>query len=234
VHYFLCGLDIAAKAAMAKKQIRSILDTKRYHTLEFRINGSCPSEPTSQDSATVDLRIFAQSRDEEALQPQNFLRPVKDIIMQSYPGATFAVDTRQGVPKPYYEYFVTVMPQSDVKHVAVIPSKDLRIDIPHPTDTLDFLFEQPSYETDNPIQLDTLGPTVRVPLGHIVHARSGDKGSDANVGFFVRNEDEWDWLRSLLSTSKIRQLLADDDTGKAIHRFEIPKIWGECRNSNSP
>lgn len=229
----MCGLDIAEKAAMAEKQIRAMLDTNKYHTLKFRTNGRCPEEPTNQDSATVDFRIFAQSRDEKALLPQNFLRPVTDIIMESYPGATFAVDTRQGVPKPYYEYFVTLLPQSDVKHVAVVPSKHLRIDIPHPTDTLDFLSEQPSYETDKPVQLDTLGPTVRAPLGHIVHARSGDKGSDANVGFFVRNADEWDWLRSLLSTTKIRELLADDDSGGAIHRFELPNIWGEYPSSTA-
>ena len=228
VHYFMCGLDIAEKAAMAETQIRAILDTTKYHTLKFRTNGHCPAEPRNQDSATVDFRIFAQSHDETALQPQNFLRPVTDIIMQSYPGATFAVDTRQGVPKPYYEYFVTLIPQSEVKHIAVVPSKQLRIEIPPPTDTLDFVSEQSGYETDNPIQLDTMGPFVRAPLGHIVHARSGDKGSDANVGFFVRNADEWDWLRSVLSVTKIRELLADDDVGKPIYRFELPNIWGKC------
>jgi hypothetical protein len=185
VHYFMCGLDIAEKAAMAETQIRAMLDTTKYHTLKFRTNGHCPAEPTNQDSATVDFRIFAQSHDETALQPQNFLRPVTDIIMQSYPGATFAVDTRQGVPKPYYEYFVTLIPQSEVKHIAVVPSKQLRIEIPPPTDTLEFVSEQSGYETENPIQLETMGPFVRAPLGHIVHARSGDKGSDANVGFFV-------------------------------------------------
>jgi hypothetical protein len=147
--------------------------------------------------------------------------PIKLTVGQSH----LRRNTRQGVPKPYYEYFVTVMPQSDVKHVAVVPSEGLRIEIPHPTDTLEFLFEQPSYETENAIQLDIFGPTVRAPLGHIVHARSGDKGSDANVGFFVRNADEWNWLRSLLSTTKVRELLADDDTGKMIHRFELPNIW---------
>lgn len=227
VHYFLCGLDIKEKAAMAEKQVRDMLDVNKFHTLKFRTNGSCPDDPTTQDSATVDLRIFVQSRDEEALQPSNFLRPCTDIIMQSYPGATFAVDTRQAVPKPYYEYFVTIIPQSDVKHVAVIPSKNLRLEIPHPTETLEFLYDQPSYETSAPIQLNSYGPSVRAPLGHIVHARSGDKGSDANVGFFVRNADEWDWLRSILSTSKIRELLADDDTGAPIHRFELPHIWGK-------
>lgn len=224
------ALDIREKAAMVEAQIRAMLDTKKYHTLKFRTNGACPENPTNQDSATVDFRIFAQSRDETALQVANFLRPCTDVIMQSYPGATFAVDTRQAVPKPYYEYFVTILPQSEIQHVCHFPSKGLRVDIPYPTDTLDFLYDQPSYETSQPRDLACFGPTIRAPLGHVVHARSGDKGSDANVGFFVRSVDEWDWLRTVLSTEKVRELLGDDDTGKPIHRFELPNIWGQYRS----
>jgi hypothetical protein len=56
------------------------------------------------------------------------------------------------------------------------------------------------------------GPTRRVPLGTFVHARSGDKGGDANLGLWVSRTDEryaarvaWllgvvtpDWVRALL------------------------------------
>jgi hypothetical protein len=203
-----------------------MLDESQYHTLVFRTNGSCPSNPDSQDSATVDLRIFAQSRDEKALETANFFRPCTDNIMQSYPGATFAVDARQAVPKPYYEYWVSILPQASVKHIAHLPFKDLIVPIEAPTDTEPFIYTQPSYETSNPVDLASFGPTVKGPLGWIIHARSGDKGSDDNVGFFVRHADEWDWLRSLFTVSKIRELLGKDDVGKPIYRFELPNIWG--------
>lgn len=227
-HYFLCGLDIEEKAALLERQVRAMLDESKFHCLKFRVNGRCPENPRSQDAATVDVRIFAQSRTEEALSTANFLRPVTDVIMQSYPGATFAVDARQAVPKPYYEYFVALLPQKDITHVAHVPEKRLEIPIAAPTDTQDFLYEQLTYETKSPVDLSSFGPTTRAPLGYIVHARSGDKGSDANVGFFVRNTDEWDWLRSVLTVNKIRELLGDDDTGKPIFRFELPNISGMC------
>lgn len=226
-HYFLCGLDIEEKAEMLERQVRVALDESKFHCLKFRTNGRCPENPHTQDAATVDLRIFAQSKDESALSNEKFFRPVTDTIMQSYPGATFAVDARQALPKPYYEYWVTLLPQSSVKHVCHIPSKGLEIPIAAPKDTQDFIYEQDSYETSNPIDLTALTPTTRGPLGHIVHARSGDKGSDCNVGFFVRNADEWDWLRSLLTIDKVRELLGGDNTGKLIFRFELPNIWGE-------
>ncbi|KAH6663997.1 hypothetical protein F5X68DRAFT_251252 [Plectosphaerella plurivora] len=223
-HYFLCGLDIEEKADLLERQVRSLLDESKYHCLKFRVNGRCPENPRNQDAATVDLRIFAQSKREEDLCIANFFRPVTDTIMQSYPGATFAVDARQAAPKPYYEYWVSLLPQASAKHVVYLPSKGLEIPIDAPTDTLEFVHSQESYDASSPIDLASLGPTTRAPLGYVAHARSGDKGSDCNVGFFVRHDDEWDWLRSLLTEAKVRELLGDDDTGKPIFRFELPNI----------
>lgn len=225
-HYFLCGLDIEEKARMLERQIRTALDETRYHCLKFRTNGSCPVDPKNQDAATVDFRIFAQARNEEDLATAKFFRPITDTIMQSYPGATFAVDARQAAPRPYYEYWVALLSQSNVKHVCHIPAKNLEIPIAAPTDTQDFLYSQSTYETAHPRNLSSFGPTQRVPLGYVVHARSGDKGSDCNVGFFVRDADEYEWLQSILTVDKFRQLLNEDDTGKPIFRFELPNIWG--------
>ncbi|KAK1540961.1 hypothetical protein CPAR01_06950 [Colletotrichum paranaense] len=223
-HYFLCGLDINEKAALFERQLRHVLDVKSFSCLKFSTNGSCPENPTNQDAATVDLRIFAQARDQAALSPLKFLKPIVDNIMQSYPGATFHLDTRQAIPKEYHEYWVSILPQSAAKHVCHLPWKSQKVDIESPRDTVDFLYDQPTYETKSPTDVATLGPTTRSPLGYVVHARSGDKGSDSNVGFFVRNADEWDWLRSILTVRKIRDLLGEDDKGKPVFRFELPHL----------
>lgn len=225
-HYFLCGLDIEEKAAMVEAQVRHALDESKFHCLKFRTNGRSPENPSSQDAATVDLRIFAQATEEASLSTENFFRPVTDTIMQSYPGATFAVDARQALPKPYYEYWVALLPQIATRHICHLPFKGKEITIETPSDTENFIYEQPTYNTKDPLDLSSLGPTTVAPLGYIVHARSGDKGSDCNVGFFVRSVDEWDWLRSVLSVEKVRELLGRDDTGKPIYRFELPNIWG--------
>ncbi|KAI8296292.1 hypothetical protein K4K56_006266 [Colletotrichum sp. SAR 10_98] len=223
-HYFLCGLDIPEKAALFERQLRHVFDESKFSCLKFRTNGSCPVNPSNQDAATVDLRIFAQARDEDTLSPLKFLKPMVDNIMQSYPGATFHMDTRQAFPREYYEYWVSIIPQSAAKHVCHLPWKSQRVNIDPPSDTIEYVYNQPTYETKDPISMTTLGPTTRAPLGYVVHARSGDKGSDSNVGFFMRNADEWDWLRSILTVSKIRELLGEDDMGKPIFRFELPHL----------
>lgn len=212
---------------MLERQVCNVLDESKFHCLKFRLNGRCPVDPMDQDAATVDLRIFAQARKEEDISMDKFFRPVTDNIMQTYPGATFAVDVRQGFPKPYLEYYVTLLPQSEAKHVCYLPEDGIKIDIPAPTETEPFIRDQETYNTPHPIDLSSLGQTTRAPLGYVAHARSGDKGSDCNVGFFVRNNDEYDWLRTLLSVEKVRELLANEDKGKPIFRFELPHINGK-------
>ncbi|KAK7215925.1 hypothetical protein V2G26_003928 [Clonostachys chloroleuca] len=224
-HYFLCGLDIEEKAKLLETQLRPALQQSNFHCLKFRTNGRCPDDPKNQDAATVDFRIFAQAREEADLAPSRFLEPIMNNIMQGYPGATFAMDARQGLPKRYYEYWVALLPQARIKHVCHVPSKGLDIPIAAPDDTEIFIHDQPSYETSSAFGPDSFGPTVRAPIGYIVHARSGDKGSDSNVGFFVRHEDEWDWLRSILTVAMLKQLLGEDYGGDRIFRFELPNIW---------
>lgn len=115
--------------------------------------------PSSQDAATVEFRIFAQSDSEEALSKKNFFDRCFNIIMCTYPGATFAVDTRQGVPKPYNEYFVTIIPQNLLSHTAHILAKSLLKKIPTPTTTAEYLYEQEVDETAEPVSLQSFGPT---------------------------------------------------------------------------
>lgn len=226
VHYFFTGLDIEEKAVLLEKQLRAILDTKSMSLLKFTTTGTSAKDPASQDSATVDFRVFAQSRDESALSCDNFLRPCFNIIMSTYPGATFATDARQALPKSYLEYFVTILPQASMNHRAHLPELGLIIDIPAPTDTTGYRYHQDIEESTTEEALESFGPFTKAPLGYVVHARSGDKGSDCNVGFYVRHEDEYEWLRTLLTTSKIKDMLGKDYKGGRIERFELPNIQG--------
>ena len=54
-----------------------------------------------------------------------------------------------------------------------------------------------------------------MPLGTFVHARSGDKGGDANVGLWVvtdgdpRRDARVTWLAKMMSPRRVRELLAE-------------------------
>jgi hypothetical protein len=67
------------------------------------------------------------------------------------------------------------------------------------------------------------GPTRRVPLGTVAGARSGDKGGDANVGVWARDEAAWPWLASTLTTDRLRELLPEA-AGLPVRRYLLPNL----------
>jgi hypothetical protein len=67
---------------------------------------------------------------------------------------------------------------------------------------------------------------MRVPLGTFVHARSGDKGGDANLGLWVahRDEEKYDarvaWLLAAVTPDFVRVLLPEtEDLEVEVHRL---------------
>jgi hypothetical protein len=64
---------------------------------------------------------------------------------------------------------------------------------------------------------------VVASLEEIVHARSGDKGGDANLGVWVRDRAAWDWLQSTLTVDEIRVLLPETRE-LVISRYELPNL----------
>ncbi len=50
---------------------------------------------------------------------------------------------------------------------------------------------------------------MRVPLGTIAGARSGDKGGSANVGVWVRTDAAWAWLADTLTVDRFQELLPE-------------------------
>ncbi|GAA3023137.1 acyclic terpene utilization AtuA family protein [Streptosporangium longisporum] len=65
--------------------------------------------------------------------------------------------------------------------------------------------------------------SVRVPLGTIVGARSGDKGGNANLGVWVGTAERFGWLREHLTTERLAELLPSA-AGLRIERFELPNL----------
>ncbi|KAH8833688.1 DUF1446 domain protein [Flagelloscypha sp. PMI_526] len=229
VQWYLVGLDIPTKARhfeqLARKALGSNGTLERLKRLEFQQLGVAQPDAASQNASTVLLRVVAQAQNLEALSPGIFLKPILDLIMSSYPGGTFNLDLRQGFPKPIYEYYVTLLPQEYIEHQVHLPFASKVLSIPPPTMTKVYPRRQPSQSITQAQSKTPWGKTTKAPLGSIVLARSGDKGSDSNVGFWVRSQEEFEWLRGLLSTEKLKELLGQEYNGKEIDRFELPKIW---------
>ena len=86
----------------------------------------------------------------------------------------------------------------DGRRIPIPPSPETRLPETGPADTA----------ADLPPPL-AAGPTRAVPLGTVAGARSGDKGGDANLGVWARDDPSWRWLAHALTVDVLRRLLPE-------------------------
>ena len=113
-------------------------NAKRFDVLKFTLNGYSPDDPRNQDVATVDFRIFVQTKDrslviKDGIDVPGFNRWCLENFLQSCPGATIENDIRQSAGKEFYEYWAALLPQSEVKHKINLLWSQQQIDIPVPS-----------------------------------------------------------------------------------------------------
>jgi hypothetical protein len=60
-------------------------------------------------------------------------------------------------------------------------------------------------------------------LSSIAYARSGDKGSDSNIGIIARNKENYDFLISYLTEEKIKDFFSQLSPKKVV-RYELPNL----------
>ncbi len=209
--FVLTGLDIEAKARLVREQLTAAVGTEG---LSCTLARTDHPDADSTETASALLHVHLTGAD-PARAGRAFSQSAVELALASYPGCTLT--TPPGDATPFGVFTAGSVPQQDVAHVAVLPSGERRA-IPPPSDLAD-----PPPPTFSPPAPRMTGPTLRVPLGTLVGARSGDKGGDANLGVWVRNEHGYAWLHSYLTVDELRKLLpetADLD----IDRYELPNL----------
>lgn len=209
---YVTGLDTKEKAQSFEIMSRRMLDCSRYDVLDFQLYGTPREDPLSQLESTLQLRVLAQAKDRELVSAGKFLGPLMSNQLSGYPGLTANVDFRTAEPKLLCTYFPGLVNQRHVRLSVHFVSEGNGKSMPVPSHEvytpIHLLPAQLDYQPTDPASLSSFGPTVKAPLGLVVYARSGDKGANVNVGFFIPrglNEPEkYDWLRSLLTTEKLR------------------------------
>lgn len=212
---YITGIQAREKAQSFERMARKIIDTSKLEALDFQLYGMPKEDPRNQEEATVQLRVIAQSSDPQRLTAGKFLGPILSNQLQGYPGLTANLDYRTAEPRLICTYFPGLVDRHKV-HQQIHSLEDPSRPVPVPDIAVltpkHLLPKQLSHETACPMRLDDFGPTDRVPLGLAVYARSGDKGSNANVGFFFPERTnmklKFDWLRSFLTIDTFRCMLA--------------------------
>ncbi|MYV68891.1 acyclic terpene utilization AtuA family protein, partial [Streptomyces sp. SID2131] len=203
VVFVLTGLDVEAKAALVRDQIEDAFARGGSRPAEVRWDLVRTDRPdaATEETASALLRLVVRDPGPEAV-GRTLTGAAIELALASYPGFHVTAPPAKGSP---YGVFETVyVDAAEVPHTAVLPD-GTRQGIPVPARTR-VLEPVPEPELPEP---PAGGPVRRVPLGRIAGARSGDKGGDANVGVWVRTEEEWRWLVHALTVERFRALLPE-------------------------
>jgi hypothetical protein len=200
VTFVLTGLDIDAKAELVRRQLESALTVKPAD-LEWTLARTDHPDADTEEAASALLRCVVRDPDPANVGRQ-FSSAAVELALASYPG--FTVTAPPGDGQIYGVYTPGYVDAAEVPHVAV-HADGTRADIPAGTDTRELT------PVDSPPLPEPLpaGPIRRVPLGRIAGARSGDKGGSANVGLWVRTDEQWRWLANTLTVELLKELLPE-------------------------
>ncbi|WP_097982338.1 acyclic terpene utilization AtuA family protein [Streptomyces sp. f150] len=204
VVFVLTGLDIETKAALVKDQFADALErggARPPAEVRWELARTDHADADTEERASALLRLVVRDQDAEAV-GRTASGAAIELALGSYPG--FHVTAPPGKGAPYGVFEARPVPAAEVEHIAVL-SDGARKVIEPAFRTLELAeVEEPPLPDPYPS-----GPTRRAPLGLIAGARSGDKGGDANVGVWVRDDDAWRWLAHELSAERFKELLPE-------------------------
>ncbi|MUM04236.1 exopolyphosphatase [Mycobacterium sp. CBMA 213] len=198
--FILTGLDIEAKADLLQRQLEASM-TVRPAELQWTLARTDHPDADTEERASALLHCVVRDPD-PAKVGRHFSSAAVELALASYPGFTTTAPPGDG--QVYGLFKPGYVDAALVPHVAVLADGS-RVDVAPAAETL------PLDTAEDPALPEPLGagPTRRAPLGTIAGARSGDKGGSANVGVWVRTDDQWRWLAHTLTVERLRELLPE-------------------------
>jgi hypothetical protein len=213
----LTGPDVDAKAALVDRSVRRyVASVEGIDAIAVQRIGRAQNDPVTQNAGTELLRIAVQGT--EAAAGRIFSSRLVELALSSYPGL-YSLDP----PQPgsaFGVYWPALLDQTALDHTVHHHDGTTEVIATTPEARTANASPVPATPTARPAWTDEL---VEVALSDIVHARSGDKGGDANVGVWVRDRHAWPWLESTLTVDELRRLLPETRE-LPVERYELPNL----------
>jgi hypothetical protein len=223
ITFVLCGLDIPAKAEVAKAAMAPALDGVRDVAWQL-VRLDQPDAP-SEEQASALLRCHVKDADADRV-GRRFSAAAVELALASYPGFTLTSPPAEAMP--YGVYRPVFVDAGAVAHTVTRPDgRQVRIEATRPgtgPSTPGPATGSPGAAT--PPRATAGGPppaVARVPLGRLAGARSGDKGGTANLGVWARSEAAYAWLVGYLTVDRLVDLLPEA-LGLRVCRYELPNL----------
>jgi hypothetical protein len=229
----LTGLDIEGKAGWVRAQVDAALGDRRPAEMEWSLARTDHPDADTEEGASARLRLVVRDPSPDEV-GKRFTASLIELALSSYPG--FTATTPPMPATPYGVYRAAYVPQDAVDHV--VHHHDGSTTVVPPPATV----QRPSVEPvgtasvepaaissmSSAEHVETIPGRRSVPLGTFVHARSGDKGGDANLGLWVSASDDRAgaraaWLHATVTPAWVRSLLPEAE-GLPVQVHRLPNL----------
>jgi hypothetical protein len=214
---YLAGLDIEQKAALAERALWASVPGGResFASVDVALVRTDRPDPATNEEALAALRITVKDPDERKV-GRAFSARVTELALASYPGL-FGDGLTAGAAA-YGVYWPALVPSSAVWQEVVIGGQQTVVE--------SVVCPSPPVVAQVPLITSPVAPggtTVRMALGRVFGARSGDKGGNANLGVWARSGAGYRWLTEFLTVEELRRLLPEAAPLR-VDRYELPNL----------
>jgi hypothetical protein len=223
----LCGLDIEAKAELVEEAFWEACPSKPedFASVTTRLVRTDKPDPASNEEAVAVWRLTLKDPDERKV-GRAVSSAMVELGLATIPGF-FGVGGGPREGRPFGVYRPARVPAELVPQYVVLPGSSASGAVTTVVESVAPASPEPSPAAADvppePVVERRSGDTVHVPLGHVVGARSGDKGGNANLGVFARADEAWAWLDGFLTVDRLRGLLPET-ADLPIDRYRLPNL----------
>jgi len=179
------------------------------------------ADAATQEQAAGRLHVTVKSHDER-LVGRTFSAAAIEMALANYPG--FFVTGAPGDADSFGVYWPALVDAAEIAEVVVL-ADGTRIPVAAPPRgaSVNTATQTAATKTEGAIDARPVGPAVGEALGTHFAARSGDKGGNANVGIWARDDAGYAWLRDNLTPAVIQRLLPEA-SALEVRRVELPNL----------
>ena len=213
----LTGLEIEEKAAFAQATFWDSCphNPEDFQSIRSEVIRTDKEDADQQEKATAIWKVTVKDKDERKV-GRVFTDAMIHTVLASIPGM-YSLSSGPTAATPFGIYRPASVPAELVpQYVHILGGKTTMVESSNP--------QGPPLEIKNDDPLPTpVGPSSTTTIGTVCGTRSGDKGGDANLGVYARNDKAWAWLDNTLTTERLKELLPETQN-LTIERYRYPKI----------
>jgi hypothetical protein len=212
----LTGLDIEQKAQIVTETLFETLGGRdQFRTADVQLVRSDKPDPRTNDEAFALLRITVVGADPKTA-GRLFADKIVEMALANIPGFTVTAPPSGGSPAVVHWPALV-----DAGHITQV------VHLEGDTFEVAAAVDSEAAATVQPLPRDIPplpgGKMVQAPLGRAFATRAGDKGGNANLGVWAQTAEAYAFLRTFLTTEKLKELLPDCAPFD-IDRYELPNL----------